>query len=78
MRNSKTNELVLTGLFTAIIIIMAFTPLGYIPLVVIKNTKDERVPPTIVAFKQLVNPNTNPRNAPFLGPQKSEPRITGM
>ena len=43
-----------------------------------ENTKDERVPPTIVAFKQLVNQNTNPRNAPFLGPQKSEPRITGM
>lgn len=34
----KTNELVLTGLFTAIIIIMAFTPLGYIPLVVINAT----------------------------------------
>ena len=32
------NELVLTGLFTAIIIIMAFTPLGYIPLVVINAT----------------------------------------
>ncbi len=38
MRNSKTNELVLTGLFTAIIVIMAFTPLGYIPLVVINAT----------------------------------------
>ena len=38
LRNSKTNELVLTGLFTAIIIIMAFTPLGYIPLVVINAT----------------------------------------
>lgn len=34
----KNNELVLTGLFTAIIIIMAFTPLGYIPLVVINAT----------------------------------------
>lgn len=34
----KKNELVLTGLFTAIIIIMAFTPLGYIPLVVINAT----------------------------------------
>ena len=34
----KQNELVLTGLFTAIIIIMAFTPLGYIPLVVINAT----------------------------------------
>ena len=38
MRNSKTNELVLTGLFTAIIIIMAFTPLGYIPLGIINAT----------------------------------------
>lgn len=37
-KNKKTNELVLTGLFTAIIIIMAFTPLGYIPLVVINAT----------------------------------------
>mgnify|MGYP003089203477 FL=1 len=34
----KNKELVLTGLFTAIIIIMAFTPLGYIPLVVINAT----------------------------------------
>ena len=31
MRNNKTAELVLTALFAAIIIIMAFTPLGYIP-----------------------------------------------
>jgi uncharacterized membrane protein len=38
MRNSKTTELVLTALFAAIIIIMAFTPLGYIPLVVINAT----------------------------------------
>ena len=32
------SELVLTGLFAAIIIIMAFTPLGYIPLGVINAT----------------------------------------
>lgn len=38
MRNNKTFQLVLTGLFAAIIIIMAFTPLGYIPLVVINAT----------------------------------------
>lgn len=38
MRNNKTEELVLTALFAAIIIIMAFTPLGYIPLVVINAT----------------------------------------
>lgn len=38
MRNNKTLQLVLTSLFTAIIIIMAFTPLGYIPLVVINAT----------------------------------------
>ena len=38
MRNNKTTELVLTALFAAIIIIMAFTPLGYIPLVVINAT----------------------------------------
>lgn len=37
-RNSKTYELVLTALFMAIIIVMAFTPLGYIPLVVINAT----------------------------------------
>ena len=36
MRNNKTAELVLTALFAAII--MAFTPLGYIPLVVINAT----------------------------------------
>lgn len=33
MKNQKTYELVLLALFTAIIVIMAFTPLGYIPLV---------------------------------------------
>lgn len=38
MSKSKSYELVLTALFTAIIIIMAFTPLGYIPLVVINAT----------------------------------------
>ena len=39
MRNKKTYEMVLTALFTAIIIIMAFVPyLGYINLVVIKAT----------------------------------------
>ena len=38
MRNTKTAELVLTALFAAIIIIMAFTPVGYIPLVVINAT----------------------------------------
>ena len=38
MRNEKTLGLVLTSLFTAIIVIMAFTPLGYIPLVVINAT----------------------------------------
>lgn len=38
MKNEKTSELVLMALFTAIIVIMAFTPLGYIPLVVINAT----------------------------------------
>lgn len=38
MKNEKIYELVLTALFTAIIVIMAFTPLGYIPLVVINAT----------------------------------------
>jgi len=39
MKNKKEiNELVLTSLFAAIIIIMAFTPLGYIPLGVINAT----------------------------------------
>lgn len=38
MKNEKTYELVLTALFTSIIVIMAFTPLGYIPLVVISAT----------------------------------------
>lgn len=38
MRNNKTFELVLTSLFVAIIVIMAFTPLGFIPLVVINAT----------------------------------------
>ena len=36
--NSKTYELVLTALFAAIIVVMALTPLGYIPLVVINAT----------------------------------------
>ena len=38
MRNNKTAGLVLASLFTAIIIIMAFTPLGYIPLGIINAT----------------------------------------
>ena len=38
MKNEKTYELVLTALFTTIIVIMAFAPLGYIPLVVINAT----------------------------------------
>ncbi len=39
MSSKKTFEMVLTALFTAIIIIMAFVPyLGYINLVVIKAT----------------------------------------
>ncbi|MBR4027035.1 MAG: ECF transporter S component [Lachnospiraceae bacterium] len=39
MHNKKyLSELVLTGLFSAIIIIMAFTPLGYIPLGIINAT----------------------------------------
>lgn len=38
MKTEKNYELVLTALFVAIIIIMAFTPLGYIPLVVINAT----------------------------------------
>ena len=36
--NSKTYELVLTALFAAIIVVMAVTPLGFIPLVVINAT----------------------------------------
>ena len=36
--NSKTNELVLTAMFVAIIVILAFTPLGIIPLLVISAT----------------------------------------
>ncbi len=36
--NSKTYELVLTALFVAIIVVMASTPLGFIPLVVINAT----------------------------------------
>ena len=38
MKNERTYELVLTALFTAIIVIMSFTPLAYIPLVVINAT----------------------------------------
>ena len=38
MNNEKLYSLVLLALFTAIIFIMAFTPLGYIPLVVINAT----------------------------------------
>lgn len=38
MRKTSTYELALTSLFTAIIVIMAYTPLGYIPLGVINAT----------------------------------------
>ena len=37
-KDNSTYMLVLTAFFTAIIIVMAFTPLGYIPLVVINAT----------------------------------------
>ncbi len=37
-KNEKMKELVLTGLFVAITIIMAFSPLGYIPIGVIRAT----------------------------------------
>ena len=37
-KNSRTYELVLTALFGAIIVVMSFTPLGFIPLVVINAT----------------------------------------
>ena len=37
-KDNSTYMLVLTAFFTAIIILMAFTPLGYIPLVVINAT----------------------------------------
>ena len=55
MKNEKTYELVLTALFTAIIVIMAFTPLGYIPLVVINAT--------VIHIPVILG-------ALFLGPQK--------
>ncbi len=38
MKNEKTYTLILTSLFAAITILMAFTPLGYIPLVIINAT----------------------------------------
>ncbi len=38
MRNEKTYNLVLLSLFAAITVIMAFTPLGFIPLVIINAT----------------------------------------
>lgn len=38
MQKEHSSELVFTGLFAAIIIIMAFTPLGYIPLGIINAT----------------------------------------
>jgi uncharacterized membrane protein len=38
MKKEQTYDLVLTALFTAIIVIMAYTPLGYIPLGVINAT----------------------------------------
>ena len=38
MKNERTYSLVLTALFTAIIVIMAYTPLGFIPLGIINAT----------------------------------------
>jgi len=55
MKNQKTFELVLTALFAAIIMFMAFTSLGYIPLVVINAT--------IVHIPVILG-------AVFLGPKK--------
>ena len=38
MKNIKIQEMVLTALFAAIILVMAFTSLGYIPLIIINAT----------------------------------------
>lgn len=38
MKNERTYNLILTSFFAAITILMAFTPLGYIPLVIINAT----------------------------------------
>ena len=38
MNNNKTYQLVLTGLFAAIIVLMTVTPLGYIPMGIINAT----------------------------------------
>ena len=53
--NKKTFSLVLTALFTAIIVAMAFTPLGYIPLVVIHAVSDSNV--NDVTHNSKVNDN---------------------
>ncbi len=55
MRNDKTRELVLLALFAAIILLMAFTNLGYIPLGVINAT--------IIHIPVIIG-------ALFLGPKK--------
>ena len=47
---------------TAIMLVMAFTPLGYIPL----------------PFTTLVIPKIPPRAPPALGPNRQAPMITGM
>ena len=55
MKNAKTKEIVLLALFSAIILLMAFTNLGFIPLGVINAT--------IVHIPVIIG-------ALFLGPKK--------
>ena len=43
-----------------------------------EKTNAEAVTALNVLLIKLVNPNTNPKNAPFFGPKNSAPRITGI
>ena len=43
-----------------------------------ENTKADAVAALNVLLIKLVNPNTNPKNAPYFGPKNSAPKITGM
>ena len=43
-----------------------------------ENTNADKLVGIIVFLIKLVSPKTNPRNPPFLGPQNSDPKITGI
>ena len=57
-RNTKTKDLVLMGLLTAIVIILNFTPLGYLPLNPVLSISFLMIPVGIAAYSMGIKGGT--------------------